>query len=145
MALIPRTKLPKPPKARVTHYVNAVCVGIEELGVHDAWYGSKERLLFKFKTDEREPTGEPLVLTRVYNSDLHKWSSLRRDVETWLGHKLNRDELAEFSVWDLEDAPCRIKIAPAADSVRNRLWDIEKIKPPLKKRVKAQPAPATSN
>ena len=143
MALIPRA-----PAERIPHFVNAVCTAIDDIGYHNSSYGGvdyrRRQLKFTFETDKMDADGEVLEVSRVFNWRMQRCASLRKAIHSWLGHRLSQDEVRDFDLWCLLNAHCRIKLVPASDT-RYRKWDIEKIKPPLKKRGRTTtPATTTS-
>ena len=129
MAVIPH---PKPDTG--ARWVNGVCVDLKYLGWKEEYWGKKEQVMFTFQTDD-ERTGEPLVVDRVYYWDMHKWASLRADVQSWLGCKLTQEEADNFDIRSLRYQHCRLKIEPWKSPAGHLGWSICKIKRPGKKRI----------
>ena len=108
--------------------VNAVCVDVENLGTTKTHYGLKDRVKFSFETDEKNDYGEPCFVSRVYNTSMHEWSSMRRDMESWNGKKLTEEEAQRFKAASKVGQQCQLKLVPHTSGER-LYWNIDEIKP----------------
>jgi hypothetical protein len=78
----------------------AVLVDVVDLGVLETPWGDKHKCTLVFETDEMDPEGIPLRVSKRYTLSLSEKSNLRQDLERWRGRKFEPKELKKG--FDLE-------------------------------------------
>lgn len=107
----------------------ARCYSIIDLGTQtwsSAQYGEqiqrKIRLSFELPTELKkfsDDKGEqPIVISKEFTLSMHPKSGLRKFVESWLGKKLSKEDLNNFSEKDLIEKPCLLNIIHSQGEVK---------------------------
>lgn len=78
----------------------AVMVDVVDLGVLETPWGDKHKCTLVFETDELDPEGVPLRVSKRYTLSLSEKSNLRQDLERWRGKAFEPKELKKG--FDLE-------------------------------------------
>lgn len=89
----------------------AVCIDAVDLGMEptkDKGLQHKGRLVFAI--DAKRDDGEPFLLFRKYTLSNHEMSALMRDLGTWRGKPMTREEGAEFDIENLVGVPALINV-----------------------------------
>ena len=90
----------------------ACCCDVVDLGIADHGFGEKPYVELRWMLEDENPeTGQRFIVRRRYTNSLSEKASLRKDLETWRGRKLNREELDRFDLEVLIGKPCQIQIA----------------------------------
>jgi hypothetical protein len=77
----------------------AVCYGVVELGTQPTNYGSKPQIQLQFELIEKTAAnGKPLTLFRRYTMSADPRSTLRQDLESWVGRTLTDEELGRLDL-----------------------------------------------
>jgi hypothetical protein len=85
---------------------HGICVGVVDLGTHHSDRFGKDihKLLINFELPdqrmESEEGNRPRLISKRYTLSMHQKSTLRKDIESWLGKHFTDDELKNG--WDLE-------------------------------------------
>lgn len=116
----------------------ARCVRIIDLGTQEnKKYGNKARkvqLSFELVDEthiwDEDRGEEPFVLHRKYTASLGKKASLARDIQAWLGTKLEKN--AEFDIADLLDKPCQVQVLHNESEEGEKYANIQSIMAPPK-------------
>lgn len=94
--------------------VAGVCVDVVELGLVETPWGAKPKLKLVFELAQQKSNGYRVTASRTYTKSLHEKSTLRPELERWLGRPLNERELASgFSFRSLLGYPCTLTVLPA--------------------------------
>jgi hypothetical protein len=97
----------------------AICYQIIDLGTCEQggqFPGKKRKIQFLFelpneKTVFSEDKGEqPFYCRNVYTLSMHEKSTLRKDVQGWLGKNLTDSEAKTFNIFKLLGQPCMISL-----------------------------------
>jgi hypothetical protein len=89
----------------------ATCYRIIDLGTQQSGFGAKHQLQFSWELpDERMENGQPFSISKKYNFTSNKKSSLRADIEDWLGRALTTHDFGAFDLGELLGAVCLIGI-----------------------------------
>jgi hypothetical protein len=92
----------------------AVCVDVVDLGILDVtWQGQTKRqhkVNLAWQINKMRDDGKPFLVFKRYTLSLHEKSGLRKDLESWLGHKFGPDEEAGFDVECVIGLNCLLNI-----------------------------------
>jgi hypothetical protein len=89
----------------------AVCFRIVDLGTQTGQYGPRAQILFSWELpDELQADGRPFTISRRYGLSSGRKSSLRADVEGWLGRVLTGNDFGKFDLSTLLGTTCLIGI-----------------------------------
>jgi hypothetical protein len=118
----------------------AVCYGIVDLGTQGTTYGPKPQVMVQFEMlDETASNGKPLLLSRRYTMSADPKSSLRQDLESWLGRTLSDEEIARIDLSRFlgEAALLAIRHEARGDKIFANITSV--LKPPSGREQKARP------
>lgn len=97
----------------------ARCYQIIDLGTMEQggqFAGKKRKVQFLFELPlelavfDDTKGAQPYYTRGMYTLSLHEKSSLRRDVESWLGKKMSDKEASKFNIFKLLGAPCMVNV-----------------------------------
>ena len=92
----------------------AVCVDVVDLGMLDVtWQGQTKRqhkINVAWQIAEDREDGKPFLVFKRYTLSLHEKAGLRKDLESWLGRKLTRDDEHGFDVESMIGKNCLLNI-----------------------------------
>lgn len=96
-----------PPGARA-----AVCYLVVDLGTQETSFGAKRMLYIGWELTEehRESDGKPFTVGRRYNYSSNAKSSLRGDVEGWLGRPLSAADFGQLDLAEFLGKTCILGI-----------------------------------
>lgn len=97
----------------------ARCYQIVDLGTTEQggqYPGKKRKVQFLFELplelamfDESKGL-QPYYTRAMYTLSLHEKSSLRRDIESWIGKRMTDKEASKFNIFKLIGAPCMVNV-----------------------------------
>lgn len=85
----------------------AVCIDVVNLGTVESRFGAKPKVVLvwsldkRMKSSDRKQLGKPYLVQKRYTASLHPKSSLRKDLESWAGKKMDEAKIARDG-FDLE-------------------------------------------
>lgn len=76
-----------------------VLVDTIDLGMIDGKFGKKRKVVLRWQIAQINPeTKKRYIAQKRYTASLHKKSSLRKDLETWRGKALTKEECENFDL-----------------------------------------------
>jgi len=110
----------------------AVLVDVVDLGVLETPWGDKHKCTLVFETDELDPEGIPLRVSKRYTLSLSEKSNLRQDLERWRGRKFEAKELKNgFDLESLLGMNATIYVAHRVTE-KGLFANIQTLLPPVK-------------
>jgi hypothetical protein len=96
----------------------ATCFRVVDLGTQqDGSYGAKPRIYIAWELPhEAMADGRPFTIGRTYNYSSNRKSSLRSDIEGWLGRVLTASDFGTFDLGSLLGAACTMGVKHAANA-----------------------------
>lgn len=89
----------------------AACFRIVDLGTQLGSFGPKPQLMISWELpDEQGPDGRPVTISRRYNLSSSTKSTLRSDLENWLGRILTTADFGQFNLSEMLGCSCLIGI-----------------------------------
>jgi hypothetical protein len=89
----------------------ATCYRIIDLGTQQSGFGTKRQIQFSWELpEERMANDRPFSVSKKYNYSSNKKSSLRADIEDWLGRVLTPADFGTFDLGELLGASCLIGV-----------------------------------
>jgi hypothetical protein len=87
------------------------CFRVVDLGTQNGSYGQQRQILISWELqDERMADGRPFTVGRRYNFSADRKSTLRTDVEGWLGRVLTAADFGQLNLGDLLGCTCTLGI-----------------------------------
>jgi len=123
-----------PPGPHVATAFAAIGVGMQE-----TTYGPRNRVFvgweihnhrFQWEKDGVE-NDIPANTWRAYNVSMHKNSTLRMDVEAWMGKTMSKEDAAGFDLFDLVGRSCQLTIehTTVGDRTYNNVKSVSQLMP----------------
>jgi hypothetical protein len=96
----------------------ATCYRVVDLGTQqDSGFGAKPRIYIAWELPhESMADGRPFTIGRTYNYSSNRKSSLRSDVERWLGRALTASDFGIFDLGSLLGAACTLGVKHSANA-----------------------------
>lgn len=92
----------------------AVCVDVVDLGfLESTWQGvttKKHKVNVAWQINEDRDDGKPFLVFKRYTLSLHEKAGLRKDLESWLGRKLDRNDEMGFDVEAMVGKNCLLNV-----------------------------------
>lgn len=89
----------------------AVCYAVWDLGVQEGGqYGPKRKVKFAWELNERINDKRRFSIYQDYNNVLSENSRLYKDLSSWRGMPLSRDEMMQFDITKLIGVNCMISV-----------------------------------
>ena len=118
----------------------AVCCGVIELGTQPTTYGSKAQVMLQFEMlDEIGTNGKPLLLSRRYTMSVDPRSTLRQDLESWLGRALSDEELGRLDLSQFLGATALLAMRHESRGDKTYANITSVLKPPAGREPRARP------
>lgn len=97
----------------------ARCCGVIDLGLQKTSFEGVEKetmqilVIFEFPEETIEIDGEqkPRWMSNFYTLSVHEKSRLRKDLKSWRGKDFTEQELQDFDIANVLNAPCMVTIA----------------------------------
>lgn len=91
----------------------SVLLALVDLGMQPGGqYAPAYKTAFIWQTpDQTAESGEPMTITKVFTSSMHKKSNLRKTIESWFGKAFPSEEAAkDFKLETLLGRPCLLNV-----------------------------------
>lgn len=97
----------------------ARCCAVIDLGLQKTMYQGAERetlqilIIFEVPDETIEIDGEqkPRWISNIYTFSIHEKSRLRKDLKGWRGRDFTENELQDFDIANIINAPCMVTIS----------------------------------
>lgn len=92
----------------------AVCADVVDLGILEVTYKGETKRQHKvnlaWQINEDRDDGKPFLVFKRYTLSLHEKAGLRKDLESWLGRKFDRNDEMGFDVESVIGLNCLLNI-----------------------------------
>ena len=92
----------------------AICAGVYGLGLQKgAWQGKetiKEKVRLIWEVNKKDENGDRFLISNTYTLSTHQNSTLRKDIEGWLGKAFTDQDIEEFDVSNMLGKQCLLNI-----------------------------------
>ena len=107
-----------------------VLVDVIDLGLVDSKFGKKRKVVLRWQINQVNPENKKrYIAQKRYTASLHKKSSLRKDLETWRGKSLTKEECEGFDLEMLLDKNCQLQIAHSIGDDGTKYANVQAIVP----------------
>lgn len=118
---------------------NAVCCDVVDLGVKIGKFGKQDKVRLIFQLEEINMKAfegpQPFRILRDYTKSLGEKASLRKDLKSWRGKDLTREELEGFDLEKLIGVNAQIQVVHTMSDTGGVFGNIAAIVPPAKNQV----------
>ncbi len=100
-----------------TGTVSAVCTRIIDMGTQEGKYGSKRELVFVWEVSQLMEDGRPFTVRKQYTASVHPMSGLGKDLKSWLGRDLTKEETDGMDIKVMLGKPAILTLVQNGDYV----------------------------
>ncbi len=97
--------------------VSAVCTRIIDMGTQDSKFGSRREVWIFWELNQNMEDGRPFVVKKSYMASVHPKSNLGKDLKSWLGRELTKEEEAAFDLHTVLARPAILTLVEEGDYV----------------------------